>query len=219
MFKHKYKKNIFIIVGLFFLNITNLYSINDTTALLVCGDENHFPYEYIDEQGDPAGFNIDIFKAVADVMELKVIIELKPWSVARKQLENGEIDIITGMFYSKERDEKVDFSLPHSIVTHAVFVPKNSLIKSIYDVKGKSIIVENGDIMHDYVIENNLTDNLILAKNQLDALNLLATGKYDCALLSRLQTFSVLEKNGDISDIKTVGAAFSPCEFCFAVQN
>jgi len=47
-------------------------------VLVVSGDNAYPPYEFL-ENGKPAGFNIDLIRAVSEVMGLRIRIELGPW--------------------------------------------------------------------------------------------------------------------------------------------
>ncbi len=189
------------------------------SPLIVRGDMDYPPYEFMDK-GRPKGYNIDLLKAVAAVMEIDVDIRLGSWSDVRKELENGEIDLLTGMYYSPERDRRVDFSTPHLIVTHALFVRESSGIQSLNDARGKTIIVQKNDIMHDIVHAHQLTraSNIIAVENPLEALRLLASGKHACALLSTLQG-QYLADTYDLNNIKTTGPPLYPREYCFAAAE
>lgn len=182
------------------------------------GDYNYPPYEYLDN-GIPSGFNIDILRAVAKAMDIDIKIDLGPWSEVRSQLENGDIDALTGMYESPERDLLVDFSTPHIIVSHAIFVRKGSPISSEDDLKGKSILVQRGDIMHDYALDNFPDSKVIPVESQVNALNMLAGGEdYDCALLGKLQNLFWAQKKG-LDNIITVGGSIEPGKYCFAVRE
>jgi polar amino acid transport system substrate-binding protein len=62
------------------------------------GDHDYPPYEFLDENGNPAGYNVDLVKAVGEVMGLRIDVRLGPWSEVRSALENGKIDMLAGMF-------------------------------------------------------------------------------------------------------------------------
>ncbi|MBW2096513.1 MAG: transporter substrate-binding domain-containing protein, partial [Deltaproteobacteria bacterium] len=42
--------------------------------LLARGDQNYPPYEFLDGEGRPAGYDVDIFRAVAKAMRLNAEI-------------------------------------------------------------------------------------------------------------------------------------------------
>ena len=65
-------------------------------VIVVGGDHYHPPYEFLDDDGEPAGYNVELTQAIAEVMGIEVRIELKPWSEVRRGLEQGEIDILQG---------------------------------------------------------------------------------------------------------------------------
>ena len=96
------------------------------SRIIVGGDYNYPPYEFLDENGEPTGYSVELTRAIAEVMGLEVEIRLGPWGEIREALETGEIDAIHGMFYSEERDKVVDFSPPHTIVHHAIFARQGS---------------------------------------------------------------------------------------------
>lgn len=195
-------------------------STKDTSRTLIIGGDNNFPpYEYIDEKGDPAGFNVDIIRAIADVMGLKIRFQLMPWADARKSLEQGKVDMLQGMFYSPERERLVDFSQPHTIIHHAVFVRRDGpALISDKDFRNREIIVQKGDIMHEYALSLRLSDKLIYVESPESALRLLASGKHDCALLAEVQGLYLARKYS-LSNIVTSGPPFYPTKYCIAVRK
>jgi signal transduction histidine kinase len=188
------------------------------SVLHVIGDHNYAPYEFLNEQGQPDGFTVHIIKAVADVVKLNIDIELMPWSEVRLAVENGETDLVTGMYFTPERDKKVDFSIPHFISSYSVFVRKSSLFANNGDMEGKVIIVQDGDLGHDYVIEK-FPDNQIIAVPDLDDVFIaLSEGMGDCAFHSRLQGVRCLKANG-ITNVKDSGKAVIQQKYCIAVPE
>ena len=77
--------------------------------------DNYYPYTFVNQNGDPDGFSVDLIKAVAQRMGLELKIHVDTWELARNALENGAIDVFPMMAYSGERDRKFDFSVPHTI--------------------------------------------------------------------------------------------------------
>ncbi len=188
------------------------------SLLLIRGDHNLPPYEFLNDNGIPSGFNIEMMQAVAKVMELEIEIRLGPWNEVRNDLEAGRIDALAGMYYSKERDRLVDFSTPYIIVSQAIFVRQNSPVQSFEDLWGKEIIVHKGDVMHDYAKSINLFSKIITVENQIDALKLLASGKHDGALLAKLHGHYLIRKI-KLTNIKSVDHPIQTRKYCFAVEE
>ena len=189
----------------------------DPSSLLICTELNYPPYSFRDENGQPAGFNVDLTKSILRVMGMQAEIRIGAWSEIRKALETGEIDVIGGMYYSAEREEKVDFSPPFAIVHHAVFAHRDaSPVESAADLKGRELVVMRGDIMHDYVLAKGLTDRLILADTPAEALRLLAAGKHEYALLAKLPGLHWM-KTLKLSNVTAIGKPIRPEKYCYAV--
>jgi len=196
----------------------NSENIEETQVLQLRGDSNYPPFEYLNEQRQPVGFNVDIIHAVAKAMGLKIKIDLGPWDEVMSQLEQGKIDALIGMFQTKERDKKVDFSIPHFVASYAVFVRNDSTIQSLADAKDKNIIVQLSDLGHDFVKEQGITSHIITKKDWSEVLQSLANGEGDCAIVSRLQGTRLISKIG-ITNIKAVGPPIIQRKYCLAVTE
>ncbi|WP_421909312.1 transporter substrate-binding domain-containing protein [Methanolacinia petrolearia] len=211
--------SLLILVIILNLIISPGYAAYSEDQVLVVGADEYFPppNEYIDYNGQPAGFNIDIMNAVAEEMSLNISIRPGPWYEVRSDLESGRIDFISGMFYSGERDLLVNFSEPYISVSHTIFVREGSDIGGAGDLTGKEIVVEEGDIMHDYVMGLDGSNTIITTHNQSEALLLLASGKYDAALLSKLHGDYLIMQYG-LSGVKTAGPPIEIREYCVAAS-
>ena len=84
----------------------------ENRSIRLRGDSNYPPYEFTNDRGLPDGFNVDIVRAVAKAMGLELEIDLGPWDEVVTQLEEKKIDGLIGMFQTKERDKKFDFTIP-----------------------------------------------------------------------------------------------------------
>ena len=186
--------------------------------LIVGGDENYPPFEYRDREGNPTGFNVDLIRAVAQAVGLDIEVRLGPWAQVRDQLARGEIDAVEGMLYSPERDLAYDFTAPFMFIHYVAVVregegpPPDNLAQ----LRDKRIIVQRGDLMHDYALEHDLDGNLTVVSAQEDVLRELANGKHDCALVSRLTALYWIDRYGWKN--LTVGRRpFISTGYCFAV--
>jgi signal transduction histidine kinase/ActR/RegA family two-component response regulator len=186
--------------------------------LIARGDYNYPPFEYLDDTGNPRGFNVDIIKAVAKVTGLKIRIMLGPWHNVREELENGEIDLLIGMFKTEERMKKADFTIPHFISTYVIFTQKGSAIKSVHDLTGKKILVQKGDLGHDYVLEKDIKGEIILKQNWKEVLRSLNSGEGDAAIAALLQgTMQIVQHN--LQNVAPLEEALIQRSYCIAVPK
>ena len=188
--------------------------------IVIGGDHSFPPFEFLDENGQPAGFNTAITRAVASQVGLDVDIRLGPWTKSLEQMALGRIDAIQGMFYSPNRDLIFDFSTPYTVIHYvAVSRKSNGLPPArISDLVGQRIVVANGDIMHDFLVEQGLANQISVAFTMEDALRKLAGGQYDCALVARLTALYWIKKH-QLNNLVIGQRPFISPEYCYAVSH
>lgn len=155
-------------------------------SVTVGGDDNYPPYEFLDSDGNPTGFNVELTRAIAEVMGMEVKIRLGHWADMRKALNSGEVDILQGMTFSEERTREVDFSPPHAIVYQTIWTRTGSAIRSLQDLRGKEVIVMRQSAMHDFLLRTDLDAAYIQVESLAKALQLLSSGRHDAALVAKL---------------------------------
>jgi len=84
--------------------------------LIVGGDRDYPPYEFLDSNGKPTGYNVELTKAIAEVMGLQVEFRLGGWSEQLRDLKEGRIDLLQGISWSEQRAAQIDFTPPHTVV-------------------------------------------------------------------------------------------------------
>lgn len=191
----------------------------DTTFIrvVVGGDMDFPPYEFLDERGQPSGFNVDLTRAIAQHMGIEVRFELGGWGDVRKGLENGTISMVQSMVYSEAREKTYDFSPPHSSVQYVVATRKNApKFSHLEELSDKRILVMKGSIMHDLALQQGYTTNLITVVTQEEALRALSEGAGDCALVGKTSAHFWIAKN-KWSNLKLSDHPVLSAECCFAV--
>lgn len=86
----------------------------DSEKIRVGIDLKYYPFMYLDDDGEPAGFEVDISKAFGEYLGKDVEIVNTDFTMLIPALETGDVDIvISDMAFNEERKEKVDFSEPY----------------------------------------------------------------------------------------------------------
>lgn len=181
------------------------------------GNRDFSPYEFINDKNEPDGYNVELTQAIARQLGLKVHIELGQWSDVRQELETDKIDALTGVLYSKERDEVFDFSVPHVVISYAVFVRKDSTFQNPMDLMGKEVIVVKNVYAHDWLTQNDFTPHVVTVARPEEALQLLSQGRHDCAVLARLHGLDLL-RSLNIDNLKTISPPVLTQKMGFAVK-
>ena len=102
----------------FFLVLLSTFAFAD--KLTFGGDSAYPPYEFVDENGEYTGFNVDLMKAVSRVAELDIEIELGEWDLVVEKFKSGELDGLIGMAVTPERQKIYGFSIPHNTLHMAI---------------------------------------------------------------------------------------------------
>ncbi|HET7370001.1 MAG TPA: EAL domain-containing protein [Gammaproteobacteria bacterium] len=189
------------------------------SILVAGGDYSYPPYEFIDNSGRPAGFNVDLMRAIAAEENLNVAFRLGPWKKRRHLLETGKIAVLA-MFVSAERDQSFDFSKPFLYVNHALFVRRGDAVspQSLRDLNGLQVLVETGSYADDLLAHSASSMTLVQVRSEYAAMRLLAAGRYDVAVLGGLRGRLMLEDPA-FSDVTTSGPPLLPAQYAFAVTE
>lgn len=189
-------------------------------TLIVGSEQDYPPFATGMTDATAGGFTVDLWKAVAAESGLNYRIHVGPFREILQQFKEGKIDVLINLAQSEERHHFADFTVPHVVVHGAIFVRKGeSGFRSEDDFAGKSIIVLNGDLAHDYALSKGWERQLVLVDTAAEGLRLLASGKHDAMLLSKLAGMQTLQTEG-LSNIEALKAkaGFSQ-KFAFAVAE
>jgi len=186
-------------------------------TIKVGADQAYPPYEYL-HNGLPAGFNIELIQAAAEAMGMQVEFTLGPWSDIRNKVLTGELDALAGFTYSPSRDLQYDFTVPHTKLTFDIFSRPDSGIAAVEDLAGKTVIVQAGGIMDDYLAEQDLPVNVIRVNDPLEALILINSGQYDAALLNKLQGLYFIDEM-NLRNVEPAGVTLLSLNYSFAVRE
>ena len=189
------------------------------SAIVIGGDRDYPPYEFIDKDGKPAGYNVDLTRAIADVMGMQVAFRFGGWSEIRSALMSGSVNVLQGISYSEERARILAFSTPHTIINHAIFARKDTPpVRSVEELRGKQVIVFQDGIMHDYLKSLGFGSNLILTDTPADALRLLSSGRHDYAVLAMLPGMYIIREH-KLSNLIPVAKSISTQRYGYAVKK
>ncbi|KUO76591.1 MAG: hypothetical protein APF77_16855 [Clostridia bacterium BRH_c25] len=192
---------------------------NESTVFKVAGDNNFPPYEYVDENKNYVGFNVDIMRAIALSTGVEVYFYPMTWNEAGGKLVDGDVDIIQGMKYTKERDRYYDFSAEYLENSQSIFVQAdNKSISEFKDLSGKKIALQRGDVAADTL--NRLKDTIIIyTENQEQAIYALLEGNADAYIGNTLTGGYLINRIGVMDKIKIVGKTLNPTKYSLAVKE
>ncbi len=198
-----------------------VFAQNDAVRrkILIGGDHNYPPYEFLDRDRKPTGFCVDIVNAVFSEINLEPEFWFNDWALIRTMFENKKIDMLEGMLKSEERAKIYLFSDPIVTLEFTFFARKNGTkFTSVNDLQGKSILVQNRDIMHEKLLELGLVGEVVPVANPIEALKTLSAGKHDFAATVRIMGYYVMREY-NLNNIISVDTTFHRLDYCFAVNK
>lgn len=108
------------------------------------------PFEFVNEQGEYDGFDMDLIKEVGKRLGMEVKIEALEFESLIASLKQGKIDaIISCMARDPEREKEADFTIPYLLIKDGVLVnPESELeINELDDVLKYEFAVQTGTTM------------------------------------------------------------------------
>lgn len=156
-------------------------STDSAKVLKIGSDPTFAPFEFTDEQNQPIGFDVDLMKAIATDMGYTAQFENSSFDGLMPSLQVGKYDaVIAAMTITPERLASVDFSDKYLMATQLIAVKKGSTIKSVEDLNGKRIGVQNSTTGQTVLEEMNINPKKYEAIP--DAMNDLLNGGLDAVV-------------------------------------
>ena len=155
-------------------------------GVLTVGTNAEFPpFEYVDDNGEPDGFDIALINSIGEKLGLTVEVENMEFDSLVSSI-GSKIDIaIAGMTVTDERKGSVDFSDPYYEAVQFVIVPAGSEIATAADLVGKTIGVQLGTT-GDFIASDDIADTTVNQYNKgVDAVNDLLNGRVDCVIIDK----------------------------------
>ena len=136
-----------------------------------------WPYVFLNENGEPDGYNIDLLKLIFKELDIPYIVKLKPTLEAQKDLASGASDL---MFRMDAGFTQGDYTFSKNTVqlfTHSIVAPNNQnvVIQNLSDITKYSVIVHDGSFSHNLFKRNGWDKNLIPEGDMKEAVQKVST--------------------------------------------
>ncbi len=113
----------------------------ESKKLIVGFDKSYPPYGFVGDDGEYTGFDLDLANEVANAMA-GTSLEAIDWDAKDALLNSGAINCIWNGFTMEGREDDYTFSEPYMLNEQVVVVKKNSGIKSLDDLAGKTVMTQ-----------------------------------------------------------------------------
>lgn len=94
------------------------------------------PFEFLDNNQKPQGFDVDLIQALAKQGGFEVEFKHTPWDSLFPALNNGDIDVVaSAVTITEDRKKTMDFTEPYYQITQVVLVPQGKNVANVEDLK------------------------------------------------------------------------------------
>lgn len=181
----------------------------EETKTLVMGTNAAFPpYEFVNDDGSFGGIDVDIAKAIADKLGMKLEIKDMEFDSLISAIEGGAIDVaLAGMTVTDERKESVNFSESYAKGVQSIIVLEGSDIATADDLSSDiKIGVQAGTTGDIYCTDDFGEDAVKQYKNGALAVEALKNGQVDCVVIDNEPAKSYVAANEGLVILDTAYA-------------
>lgn len=186
-------------------------------------DGDYPPYSYVDEDGNPTGFDVESVKWIADQLGFEVEVKPTAWDGIIPALMAKKIDLIySGMTASAERRKVVAFSDVYWVINQAVCVNADSDLNIVTALAGDYKVGTQRGCTAAMWLEDNLVKTDVLPKSNLKlydnfplAVKDLQNGRVDSAMMDDV----IVEKAVEGKDLKIIGTISTGEEYAVAMRK
>ncbi|MCY1153047.1 MAG: transporter substrate-binding domain-containing protein [Sphaerochaetaceae bacterium] len=144
------------------------------------------PFNFINDEGELDGFDIDIANALANEMGVEAVGITTAWDGIIGGLLSNRFDTIIGsMAITPQREEKVNFTNPYYYDGAQFFTTSGKNIKSITELKEGKVGVVTGTTYHNALEEMDNIKDIMQFESDVDNIMALEQGRIDGLVTGR----------------------------------
>lgn len=178
----------------------NVQKILDAGKIVVGIDATFPPMEYEDEEGNFAGFDVDLIQKIAEELGVEAEVKNIAWDDIFNAVLEGEIDmIVSSVTITEERKELYDFSSYYLNAGQVIITRKEDIsIKSAADLVGKKIAVQRGTTNEEQAVLYTADELVLRYDDFIQATQALKEGTADAIFSDLTGAKAIVEENPDL---------------------
>ena len=161
--------------------------VQQSSMLRVGMDPSFPPFESLDENGTPVGYDVDLARALAAELGVQAEFVSIGFDGLIDAVRTEKVDVaISAMPYDPLLTKDVRFSTPYFDAGWRVVVPRASRLRTLADLNGARVAVEwgsEGDVWARRLRQTHPGMSLVLKPALADALAALTAGDADAAIV------------------------------------
>jgi glutamate/aspartate transport system substrate-binding protein len=185
-------------------NAQTLDKIKNSGAITLGHRDTSIPFSYYDDKQQVVGYAMDICSKVVDAVKAhlklsKLDVKLNPVTSATRipLMANGTIDLECGSTTNNlERQKQVAFATTHFVTANRFVSKKSSNLKTVNDLKGKTVVSTSGTTnikqATEINVERKLGMNIIAAKDHAESFLTVETGRAAAFFMDDILLYSLV---------------------------
>ena len=198
-----------------------LKKIKDTGTITIGHRDSSIPFSYYDDKQNVVGYALEICLKVVDAIktELKMPnlqVKLNPVTSATRipLIANGTIDLECGSTTNNvERQNQVAFTNTYFLTANRFVSKKANNLKTIADLKGKTVVSTSGTTNLKQITEMNGAQNMgmsiLTAKDHAEAFLMVETDRANAFFMDDILLYSLRAESGAPQDYEVSGKLLS----------
>lgn len=175
------------------------------------------PFESVDDSGKIVGLDADIAAAIAEKLNMELVIKDMEFDSLIPAVKGGSIDFaMAGITVNDERKESVNFTDTYAKGVQVVIVKEGSAIKTVDDLKGKKIGVQTGTTGDSKCTGDYGQENVKQYANGPLAVAALQKGQIDCVVIDQQPAKAYV---ASASGLKILDTAYADENYAIAVSK
>jgi len=189
-----------------------LKKIKDSGTITLGHRDTSIPFSYYDDKQQVVGYAMDICMKVVDAIKAnlkmpKLDVKLNPVTSATRipLMANGTIDLECGSTTNNlERQKQVWFATTHFVTANRFVSKKSSKLKTVDDLKGKTVVSTSGTTniknATEINVEKKLGMNIIAAKDHAESFLTVETGRAVAFFMDDILLYSLVANSRNPSE-------------------
>lgn len=162
--------------------------------------ENYPPYNFINDEGELVGFNIDIINAIRKTYpETEIQLNSDNWKAINKELDSGLVQAIGGAHYPDTYDNDYKYSRSTINTSHCFFYNSkhyiNLSLEKIRSIKNPLVVIWKNDVLIHYVLSINPSAKFKFIKNYDEFIKIVDREDITCFFGQRIGVMYYAEKH------------------------
>ena len=199
----------------FAANADNL-GYNKDKPLLFGIDQDYPPLEYVDDDGNPSGVDVNLAKRLMARLNIPVTFKPNKWASIAGDVMQGKVDIAM-MVFSPYRKDTINYSRAVLRLYYQILTRKSERKNyGLRDVKGLEVALMQSRPVVDTLKKSGA--KIVITYDLAKTIRELSAGEYDAVICYRYQAKYLIAKYG-LNNLEAEDLTLTPREYCFVSQN